>query len=502
VHRFKILAVVLVVGAVSTAVAWSSTSRSGTSHLASTPYLVRMFDKIEFKQFLTVGDSVPKAGGGDYRMVGVPDGLGAYDNGDGTFTLLVNHELTNTIGIPRAHGGRGAFVSRWVVNKKDLKVVSGGDLIKTVNKWQPDGQYAAVSNYAFSRFCSADLAPLAAFYNATTKKGYDGRLLLNGEESGAEGPAWAHEMNGVSWELPFMGNSSWENLLANPATGDKTVVIGQDDQGGDRGQVYVYVGDKQESGTPPVRAGLNGGSLYGVKVASTAFEPTAAAGLAAPTSFSLYKFGDASRMTGAQLETSSNLNQVTQFQRPEDGAWDPTDPNVYYFATTDQFRGNSRLWKLTFKDVKNTPEAGGTIEMLLAGAEGQQMFDNIAVDKTGTRIILLEDIGSERARGKVWKYVLANDTLSDVAEHNPTFFEPGESGFITQDEETSGVIDMTDILGRGWVLMSDQVHLPTAPAGFKAPPAATTFPYNDPELVEGGALIAAYFPMWGKKPAS
>ena len=39
-------------------------------------------------------------------MVGIPDGLGAFDNGDGTFTVLMNHELGNTQGVrarPRIH---------------------------------------------------------------------------------------------------------------------------------------------------------------------------------------------------------------------------------------------------------------------------------------------------------------------------------------------------------------------------------------------------------------
>jgi len=37
-------------------------------------------------------------------------GLGAFDNGDGTFTVLMNHELGATSGVARAHGGKGAFV--------------------------------------------------------------------------------------------------------------------------------------------------------------------------------------------------------------------------------------------------------------------------------------------------------------------------------------------------------------------------------------------------------
>jgi hypothetical protein len=43
--------------------------------------MVRSEPGIGTTSILTVGDSV-----GGYRMVGIPDGLGAYDNGDGTFT--------------------------------------------------------------------------------------------------------------------------------------------------------------------------------------------------------------------------------------------------------------------------------------------------------------------------------------------------------------------------------------------------------------------------------
>ncbi|MEI9807468.1 MAG: hypothetical protein WDO16_06040 [Bacteroidota bacterium] len=41
---------------------------------------------VKFRSILSAGDAV-----GGYQMVGIPDGLGAFDNNDGTFTLLVNH---------------------------------------------------------------------------------------------------------------------------------------------------------------------------------------------------------------------------------------------------------------------------------------------------------------------------------------------------------------------------------------------------------------------------
>jgi hypothetical protein len=84
---------------------------------------------------------------------------------------------SRTPASPRAHGGTGAFVSKWVIRKDDLSVVSGQDLIQQVDLWNGSA-YVPTANVRFTRFCSADLAPKSAFFNDTTGKGYDGRLLL------------------------------------------------------------------------------------------------------------------------------------------------------------------------------------------------------------------------------------------------------------------------------------------------------------------------------------
>jgi hypothetical protein len=78
---------------------------------------------------LTTGDAALNG----YRMVGVPDGMGAFDNNDGTFTLLVNQELGQTNGIVRAHGSTGAFVSSWVIDKSTWRVLSGTDFLSSAN---------------------------------------------------------------------------------------------------------------------------------------------------------------------------------------------------------------------------------------------------------------------------------------------------------------------------------------------------------------------------------
>src|SRR6185503_18694302 len=200
----------------------------------------------------------------DYAMVGIPDGLGAFDNGDGTFTLLMNHELRPTQGVARTHGFPGAFVSRWQIRKSDLRVLSGADQIETLKIWDPTTETylaADATTGALNRLCSADLPAPSAFFNSQTGLGFsDGRIFMDGEESGSQGRGFAHiaggRYQGTSFELPFVGRFSWENSVASPYEQDQTIVIGLDDTGPD-GNVYVYIGTKRDTGLPIEMAGLH-----------------------------------------------------------------------------------------------------------------------------------------------------------------------------------------------------------------------------------------------------
>ncbi|MGZ8739086.1 MAG: hypothetical protein ACXWZ8_00610, partial [Gaiellaceae bacterium] len=299
-RRQLVLWGVAVVSAIVAATAGAVPGGTAGPSSSKDPYVVRSEPGVVFKSVLTAGDSVPKVGGGPYRMAGIPDGLGAFDNGDGTFTVLMNHEIPAASGVARAHGGTGAFVSKWVIRKDGPAVVSGEDLIKQVYLWTGTGYVLPPAAVRFARFCSADLPAKSAFYNAATGNGFDGRLFMNGEENGATGRGFAHSLDGRSFELPWLGRFSFENSLANPGTGDRTVVVSQDDQGGGLGQVYVYAGDKKSSGATPVeQAGLTGGGLYGIKVTGYPAE-VAATGIPSCTRFGAYSFGDASSKSGAQ----------------------------------------------------------------------------------------------------------------------------------------------------------------------------------------------------------
>lgn len=445
---------------------------------SQSPYVVPVAPGTVMTSILTVGDAV-----GGYKMAGLPDGMGAFDNNDGTFTLLVNHEAGNTAGTVRAHGSTGAFVSRWVINKADLRVISGGDLIQRVNLWDvPSSSYktyyssAPSTAAALTRFCSGDLAPATAFYNSATGKGTKARIFMNGEESGSEGRPFAHIATGPaagsSYELPRLGKASWENYIAHGMESDKTVAIGTDDA--TPGQVYVYVGTKTNTGNDIERAGLTNGKLYGVAVTGLLTE-TSASVPAAGTAFTLADLGDVSSLTGATINTNSNTLGVTSFLRPEDGAWNPTNDSDFYFVTTNSFTSPTRLWKLHFSNPDDVT-LGGTISAVLDGTEGQKMMDNMTVDNWN-HIFTQEDVGGNAHLGKIWQYSIAADTNKLIATHDSTRFLSGGSKYLTIDEEASGIIDMQEILGAGMFIINDQAHYGIAG-----------------ELIEGGQLLALYNP--------
>jgi hypothetical protein len=451
------------------------------------PYLEVTDSGYALISLITAGDVAGTNPNGSPRhAVGLMDGLGAFDNGDGTFTVLANHEINETLGIARRHGGKGAFVTRFVVNKADLRVLNGSDLMTNVYVFNTNTTaFALGTNIVMGRFCSADLPAPSAFYNAVTGKGSQQKIFMNGEEFSTESRAWAHIVTGPeagnSWQLPRLGRASFENVVASPFPQDKTIVAGLDDDGTTDSQVYFYIGTKQSTGTNEVeKAGLLNGSLYGVSVAGLAQE--VAGTTAAQRTFTLANLGDVSNLGFNELETLGNGLGVSAFMRVEDGVWDPANPRDFYFVTTASFTLPSRLWRLRFNDIAN-PETGGVIDMLLDGTEGQKMFDNLGFDNNGN-LVLQEDVGNQAHNGKMWKYVIATDTLIPVVQHRPNLVSTGQPGFLTQDEEASGFIDVTHILGYKSYLIVDQMHGSAAFGLAGLPPGASMT-----EVVENGQLL-------------
>jgi 2',3'-cyclic-nucleotide 2'-phosphodiesterase (5'-nucleotidase family) len=437
-------------------------------------YLVGTEGRAVFREVIDAGE----LGANGYRFNGIPDGIGVMDNGDGTLRVLVNHELGSSAGDVRAHGSKGAYVSDLTIDKATLSVVSGKDFLASATDLylaSADGSsWTNGATTAFSRFCSGDLPAATAFRDGVT--GYDGRIYLTGEEAGGEGRAFAHVLTGSDagkvYELASLGNLSFENVVANPLAQAKTVVASLDDTS-TNGQVYVYVGSKNAAGNAVQQGGLAGGITYGVRVNSAGTTNTEVGSLANPNetglgvvagvgTFELVNLGDVKAKTGAALNSESIAAGVTNWLRPEDGAWSK-DGKTFYFVTTATSTSASRLWALEFSDAAN-PELGGTVRMLLNGSEGQVMLDNMTVADDGS-ILLQEDPGNNARLAKIWRYNPSSDTLVELAQHNPALFSG--AGAITLDEESSGVVDISSFLSGvsgfdtskySYFLIADQIH--------------------------------------------
>jgi hypothetical protein len=451
---------------------------------------------------ITVGDGAEQNG---YRMVGLPDGLGAiggawstdlrkYTRPDLYMTVFMNHEVRQEWGVPRAHGQKGAFVSQWTIDLGSLRVLRGEDLIRRVMTWNSstNGYQDTTGTTIFDRFCSGDLPRPSAFFHASSGRGTPVRLYLNAEEADVNGRVFAHVVTGAqkgtSYELPYLGKAKWENALAHPASGTQTVVAMLEDRS--PGQLYLYVGNKQATGTVIQRSGLQGGKLYAVKV--TDGGPNYGGGAvriedsgAINGRFVLVDLSAYALASSDVLDTRSDQAAVTEFARPEDGHWDPTNPRVFYFAVTGSLGQSARLYRLRF-DGTAWP-AGGSIELVvdsstLTGTDGQQArgFDNITVSPNGT-VMVQEDGGGDAYLSKTWKVKPASPGAAlQVVRANPTFFSVGGGNYLTSSEELSGIIDVTQVVkpapwfqaGRRYYLADIMDH--------------STEP--DPELVQGGQL--------------
>ena len=420
-------------------------------------------------------------------MVGIPDGLGAYDNGNGSITVLMNHELGSTVGNVRAHGAKGAFVSEWTIDKNTLAVTAGRDLATDVKTWNGSTWATPSTPYAIARLCSADLPATSAFYNSASGLGTQDRIFLSGEETGAEGKAFAFVATGASartaYELPKLGKLSWENAVANPFAGNKTVVIGTDDS--TPGQVYVYVGDKQATGNAVELAGLANGTLSGIAVTGIAKENTAGTNTTGAVGAFTTKVIDTTT-TGAAQQTAAVTAGVTEFARPEDSAW--VNANTFVFVTTgatvDGITQTSKLYKVDFSD--NTFTNGNVSLVLnsasLTGTDGQvaQKFDNLTVGQDG-KVYIQEDPGNVAYIAKTWAVDLANPTAAEQ------IFESDRSRFLaptapfSQDEEHSGIIDVTVLFAdASWYVAGTKVFLGDTQAHYSIA--------GVDGLVEGGQL--------------
>jgi len=464
------------------------------------PYTVPIGTEYHVTPLFSVNDSVPETSdpSQQYRMVGIPDGLGAYSNGDGTTTLYMNHEFNqSTLSQPLVGGPeyRGTYVSKWILDA-DGNPVSGERAFDTV--WNENtlvGPAAEVGNTtpAFARFCSGFLAG--------PKNGFDRQIYLTNEEELS--PTTFDGMGGLSvaifdneaHTLPNLGRYSKENTVVQPTQGARTVIFSTEDGPATlNNQLYMYVGMKDRSSSSVLaRNGLDDGKLFAFRSLdpTTNSERTFTSG---SVTGEWVEIQGVDAMTDVQLEAASDAVDAMTFVRPEDGAFNPNDPNEFFFDTTGSSSGADdgvnelgRLYSLHLHPGNVLKPATLTIvynadTVIARGGDIAISPDNI--DASSQYLMINED-GTTESRavmaakgrdGSIWRFDLVKGPTGEVgvdvtmatriAELDP----PGRDGVPVGPGvwETSGIIDASLLFGANTWLSDVQAHSPTT-----APSAGT-----------------------------
>ena len=454
-------------------------------------YTVAVSGDYETTRLLSVGDTVPETSdpAKQFQMIGIPDGLGAHRNYDGTRTLFMNHELTNAVLSEPVIGdplNRGAFVSKLILDRNGA-VVSGERAYDTV--YLDDtlvGPAADATNTTpgFARFCSGSLAGWA--------QGFDRNIYFANEESGGtatfdgRGGLAVAIFDNEAHGLPYLGRFAWENTLVQRYTGKRTVIMGMEDGPASQdpaetnSQLYLYVGEKDYSPGATVleRNGLTGGTLYVFKSqdATRNSEATFQNGTIAGQWVAI---PDAHAMSDVELEAASDAAGAMVFARPEDGAFNPRWFLEYFFVTTGGAPGANSLGRL-YSLILNPLNPARTPllrvlynadQIIAAGGDIAISPDNIDVSDD---YLMINEDGTADSRpvmaakgrdGSIWRFETRRglgvkvSSAVRVAELDPA----GRDGVAVGAGvwETSGIIDTDELFGQGSWVFDVQAHSPT-----------------------------------------
>jgi hypothetical protein len=481
------------------------------------PYVEPVGSAYTITPLFSADDKVPLLGGApgqQYRMVGIPDGLGAHPNGDGTSTLFMNHELTfSSISEPVVGGpkNRGAIVSKWILDA-DGDPIAGRRAYDSI--FMEDtflGPAPIVGNEAqmprqFSRYCSGFLAG--------SRQGFDRPIYLTNEEElspnsfDGQGGLSVAIFNGELHTLPDLGRSSKENSVVQPGHGGRTVIFPTEDGPAQlENQLYMYVGKKDHSRKASVleRNGLVDGKLYVFRSLDPArnSERTFITG---SVMGEWVEIPNAGQLTDNGLEAAADARNAMTFVRPEDSAFNPNNRNELFFNTTGSSSGADdgvnelgRLYSLKLHPGNPVKPAKLTIaynaDLVIAGG-GDIAISPDNLDASHRYLMINEDgttesrlvMGSKGRDGSIWRFALSGgpggigvdvSTATRVAELNP----PGRDGIAVGPGiwETSGIITAERMFGPDTWLSDVQAHPPTTP-----PPDPVTGPTT---TVEDGQLF-------------
>jgi hypothetical protein len=483
---------------------------------------------------------------------GIPDGLGAVPvgRGDRYVDLYVAFEQSH---VP--FGGFADFEDSSVQRARlDLRTMQ---LTKLDEVLPPSA--------GFIRFCSAFMAgPAEGFANYTFFVNEESNDVIDvpmGAPYGADPALSPYRQAGYAVyldtktgdydEISTAGRHNHENTVIVPGGWDGIVALSGDDTfDAPSSQLYLSLADDAASFT------ADESDLY-------AFQVTSANGVVLSDPYDAFngandyheiEVGDtfggrfipvpeavARGTTGVApqraLEEWSNANNVFQFIRVEDLAYDPDDPTVVYFADTGERRAlTDDVW-VTLDDRDGSVDRSATGRL-------HRGLSRVPADPAQAEIYPADPAG-QHANGRIFRMALnpndplvvdaftvvhdADTTLADGVQRmrNPDNLDVGRSSIMVQEDasnakiwryslssgqwsqvgtvthptapasgESSGIIDMSRWLGTGWWALDVQSHvnLPgtVGPLTYTVPITGAQITYNARR--EDGQLLLIHVP--------
>jgi hypothetical protein len=452
---------------------------------------------VSVEKIITVGETLP---GTSYTFESIPDGIALHRHDNNRVDVYVNHETSTvpfpfTAPTPLNPVGTGfndftnAMLSRLSLNRETAGVLAG--------------EYVIPSEANYHRFCSN--------FIATKEHGFERPILFTNEEAtdfvnrtgtswppgpGAEqaGVVVAFDVRTGKYQSIYgMGRHNHENSVAVPGYGYPALYSGDDTFSAPASQLYLYTARSaqavlRDQGQLWAFKGDNDavndyGDLAGAESTSGRFIPV-------PREIAV---GD---QTG--LENWSNANNVFQFIRVEDIAYDRKQTNVLYFADTGEPRAkrhptsgrlfrdstgggpfpNGRIFKMVLdpSDPKRVQSLSILIDGDSLGAAGSGNVSLIHqpdnVETSGDLLLFQEDPGSHNqyalsnpagTTARIWGFNLRTGDAPFVvarvdqsADEGPTDKDASTTKANAGAWESSGIVDASDTLGPGTFLVDVQ----------------------------------------------
>ena len=433
---------------------------------------------------------------------GIPDGLGVVPVGQG------NRYVDLYVAFEQSHVPFSGFA-----DFEDSSVQRARLDLKTMQLTKLDE--VLPPSAGFIRFCSAFMAgPAEGFDDYTFFVNEESNDIIHvppGAPYGADPSVDPYRQAGYSValntktgeyaQIAGMGRHNHENTVIVPGGWEETVSVSGDDTfSAPSSQVYMY------NAASPDALVADDGALYAFRVTGTDAGPLTPAEQLDPfndaNDYLEIEPGDhwtgefipvpanvAAGTTGdppqTALENWSNANNVFQFVRVEDMAYDPDNPRVVYFTDTGTTRiyedSTGRLARRAlatdypyydtdgrvFKMVLNAddptivdelsivgqgrlrlqeqpdPPDGPVIVTVIDAGNGMRAPDNLAV---GHDSIMVQE---DASNAKIWQYDFSGWHHVATATHPVDPAAP----------ETSGIVDMSSWLGDGWWALDVQAHV-------------------------------------------